>query len=131
MAGRWVSLGTPVSSTNKTDRHYITEILLKVALNTITLTQIPLPSTWTQDWTLHNLLISAISNKAGWCLHMRFCTASMTSFGPTIHTGNLLVAVNKYTFCEFGQILEEMSIHFNKIKIKIERSHTFINPKVV
>ena len=27
--------GTPVSSTNKTDRHYITEILLKVALNTI------------------------------------------------------------------------------------------------
>jgi hypothetical protein len=27
--------GTPVSSTNKTDRHDITEILLKVALNTI------------------------------------------------------------------------------------------------
>jgi len=33
--GRWFSLGTPVSSTNKTDRHDITEILLKVALNTI------------------------------------------------------------------------------------------------
>jgi len=29
-----------VSSTNKTDHHDITEILLKVALNTITLTQI-------------------------------------------------------------------------------------------
>jgi hypothetical protein len=29
---------TPVSSTNKTDLHVITEILLKVALNTITLT---------------------------------------------------------------------------------------------
>jgi len=29
--------GTPVSSTKKTDRHDITEILLKVALNTITL----------------------------------------------------------------------------------------------
>jgi hypothetical protein len=28
---------TPVSSTNKTDHHDITEILLKVALNTITL----------------------------------------------------------------------------------------------
>jgi hypothetical protein len=37
MAGRWVF---PVSSTNKTDRHDITEILLKVALNTITLTLI-------------------------------------------------------------------------------------------
>jgi len=31
--GRWFSPGTPVSSTNKTDRHDITEILLKVALN--------------------------------------------------------------------------------------------------
>jgi hypothetical protein len=34
-AGQWFSLGTPVSSTNKTDRHDITEILLKVSLNTI------------------------------------------------------------------------------------------------
>ena len=31
----WFSPGTPMSSTNKTDRHDITEILLKVALNTI------------------------------------------------------------------------------------------------
>jgi hypothetical protein len=35
--GRWLSLGTPVSSTNKTDLHDITEILLKVAFNTIPL----------------------------------------------------------------------------------------------
>ena len=37
MAGLWFSQGTPVSS-NKTDHHGITEILLKVALNSITLT---------------------------------------------------------------------------------------------
>jgi hypothetical protein len=30
-------MDTPVSSTNKTDHHDITEILLKVALNTINL----------------------------------------------------------------------------------------------
>ena len=36
--GRWFSPGTPVSFTNKTDCHDITEILLKVALNTIILT---------------------------------------------------------------------------------------------
>jgi len=36
VAGQWFSPGTPVSSTNKTDHHAITEILLKVALNTIT-----------------------------------------------------------------------------------------------
>jgi predicted amidohydrolase len=34
--GWWFSPGSPVSSSNKTDRHYITEIVLKVALNTIT-----------------------------------------------------------------------------------------------
>jgi hypothetical protein len=33
--GRWFSPGTPVSFTNKTDRHHTTGILLKVALNTI------------------------------------------------------------------------------------------------
>ena len=35
---QWFSSGTPVSSTNKTDRDDITEILLKVAFSTITLT---------------------------------------------------------------------------------------------
>jgi hypothetical protein len=33
--GKWFSPGTPASSTNKTDRHDIAVILLKVALNTI------------------------------------------------------------------------------------------------
>ena len=32
---QWFSLGTPVSSTNKSDNHDIAEILLKVALNTV------------------------------------------------------------------------------------------------
>jgi hypothetical protein len=32
--GWWFSPGTPASSTTKTGRHDITEILLKVALNT-------------------------------------------------------------------------------------------------
>jgi hypothetical protein len=33
--GQWFSLGTTASSTTKTGRHNIAEILLKVALNTI------------------------------------------------------------------------------------------------
>ena len=37
-AGEWFYPGTPVSFTNKTDRRDITEILLKVTLNIITLT---------------------------------------------------------------------------------------------
>jgi len=37
-AGRWFSPCTPDSSTNTTDRHNITEMLLNVALSTINLT---------------------------------------------------------------------------------------------
>ena len=33
-AGRYFSPGTPVSSTNKTDRHDIAEIVLQMELNT-------------------------------------------------------------------------------------------------
>ena len=39
--GQWFSPGPPVSSTNKTDRQDITEILLKVAINTIKQTYKP------------------------------------------------------------------------------------------
>ena len=38
--GRWFSPGTPGSSTSKTDRHDIAEILLKMALNIIKQNQI-------------------------------------------------------------------------------------------
>ena len=44
---RWFSPGTPASSTTKTDRHDIAEILLKVALNTKN--QIKIKSMSTQE----------------------------------------------------------------------------------
>jgi hypothetical protein len=40
-AGWWFTPDTPVSATNKTDRHDITQILLKVALNIIKLKPTP------------------------------------------------------------------------------------------
>jgi hypothetical protein len=40
--GRWLSPGTPASSTTKTGRHDIAEILLKVALSTINQTNQPI-----------------------------------------------------------------------------------------
>ena len=39
MTGQWFSPGTPVSFTNETDRHDITEILLKVVIDTINQTK--------------------------------------------------------------------------------------------
>jgi hypothetical protein len=56
VTGRWFSPGPPVSSTNKTDRHDITEILLKVALNTI------------KQTNKNNILGSfTTSSKPEWC----------------------------------------------------------------
>jgi hypothetical protein len=43
VAGRWFSLGTPGSPSNKIVRRKITETLLKVALNTINLIQAGVP----------------------------------------------------------------------------------------
>ena len=59
-AGRWFSLGTPISSINKTDRNDITDILLKVILNTITLTLEWINLSQWIDW-LKNALISMLN----------------------------------------------------------------------
>jgi hypothetical protein len=56
VTGQWFSSGTAVSSTNKTDYHDITEILLKVALNTITLTLTPFTKILLKKITTHFLL---------------------------------------------------------------------------
>ena len=54
-AGQWFSPGTPDSSTNKSDRHDIAEILLKVTLNTINQTK---PSIKWQHWGLPLMIIN-------------------------------------------------------------------------
>ena len=51
-----VSLGTPVSAINKIDRHDKSEILLKVALNTITLTvHVQKHLCWAKDDVLYTV----------------------------------------------------------------------------
>jgi hypothetical protein len=64
-AGRWFSLETTVSSTNKSDRNVITEILLTEALNTITLTLDYERTLWTlfQECVVHTKLDIYISKR--------------------------------------------------------------------
>jgi hypothetical protein len=73
--GRWSSPGLPISSTNKTDRHDITEILLKVALNTINQLNQPSSVTWLITLLYYSLItvrvISLIYTK---CIH-KYTTA--------------------------------------------------------
>ena len=59
----WFSLGTPVSSTNKTDCHEITEILLKVALSTIALALTPhILSASTSSCELSKRMVNTINH---------------------------------------------------------------------
>jgi hypothetical protein len=61
--GQWFSPGTPVSSTTKTDRHDIAEILLKVALNTI--------ATWLTVLKTRTLIKQIKRNTVGVLWHSR------------------------------------------------------------
>jgi hypothetical protein len=62
LASLWFSLSTLVSSTNKTDCHDITEMLLKVAINTKTLIQIP----------ANSVILDSISILLHWWIHSSF-----------------------------------------------------------
>ena len=98
--GRWFS---PVSSTNKTDRHDIAEILLKVTLITINLTPNITYDKFTYNFNLFNqllntflvlftLFISASNNKAEilmilfyfWCFNATFNNISARSWRPVL-----------------------------------------------
>ena len=57
--GRWFSPCIPVSAINKTYRHDITEILLKLALNTITSN----PTRYLRRKLVNNLHVWAIKNR--------------------------------------------------------------------
>ena len=89
-AGRWFSLGTLVSSTNKTDRHDIAEILLKVGLNTITLTH-----TFNVPWWYLKNVYDFLSTRQICCMEVylkyEWCTP---------HLGNTLTHIKtpKWTF---------------------------------
>ena len=62
---RWFFPGTPVSSTNKTDHYDITEILLKVALNTINQTKLSVLELFVLSIILYHCYCAGRWNKHG------------------------------------------------------------------
>jgi hypothetical protein len=96
--GQWLATGrwfSPGPSTNKTDRHHITEILLKVALNTIKPTQtihllLNTRDMWVSEWVSEWLLLnarwtfySAISMVRTSYISMRWWCPLCTKLTPT------------------------------------------------
>jgi len=96
------SLGTQVSSTNKTDRHDITEILLKVALNTVTLTL-------THNYTIQNKRVSIICtctwSKSGPRFPLTTNSVSHSCFRSWWFTGGYGLMVFSITFSNFSVVL--------------------------
>ena len=87
--GQWFSPYTPVSSTNKTNRHDITEILLKVALNT------NLPS------LVHQAHLSVFTFlRSTWYLHYKTNISNSSeinlSFIKIFHIHHLYILILKY-----------------------------------
>ena len=79
--GRWFSLGALVSSTNKTDCHDITEILLKVALNTINLNPPSLILWYKIQFGFHMT----------WCLSLKYEEKN-------VHMKNILWPIQSHTY---------------------------------
>ena len=89
VTGRWFSPDTPVSSINKTDCHDMTEILLKVVLNTINQTRIFwLDHYW---WSYYLFWLSE-------GIHLFFCQKQPSSLIRMIMSVifDSLVSINKF-----------------------------------
>ena len=79
--GRWFSAGTRVSSTNKTDSHDITEILLKVALNTI--------ASPVSVFLTHAIT----STMCSWCqIHNRYAQTILNCHVPGFYTHRRIIS---------------------------------------
>jgi len=80
---RWFSPGTPVSSTNKTNRHDINEIVLKVTLNTINQTK-PYIYKWCSFRIIHFI---TVYNTSPYYTHTAKRIKTKTPFSYKRHPG--------------------------------------------
>ena len=89
--GQLFSPGSPVSSTNKTDRHDIPEILLKVALNSIK------PTEKNGNWNSTNK--NEFTVFFHWSHFLSFSTNKMKKFGYLRYISSNCVIRLLFTYC--------------------------------
>jgi len=114
MAGQWFSPGTPVSSSNKTDSHDITELLFKVVLNSPSLMlsqRIGIEDLW--DYYLFRMI----------------CIFPCISYGTSVEELYLLfvnVMKKMVALCVFVMEDLSLSLHIHKF-YKQNVCHFFMN----
>ena len=95
-AGSWFSQDPPVSCTNKTDRHDITEILLKVALNT-------------KKQTNNQYRYETIFDGD----HLHFYSEQLCILCIfIIHLNSLKLSKNQYLLCVLKKLLPRIKVSF-------------------
>ena len=111
--GRWISPGPPVSSTNNTGRHDITEILLKVAFDTITQTKKQTICVMiTNDRYYCVFKMKGASNST--FLHYCFCLFVIRMSNTEEHTSNLFLwNANRYLNLVLSKHTGSMGYHYN------------------
>jgi len=133
MTGLWFSTGTPFSPSNKTYDHDITEILLKVALNTITITL--LLSSWNLTTSKYTFRSSEVLYKN--CdTSVRLMNCNMHSNTPrdtqSLISSISLLSLSNLFLCRFiyAQFIPLFFFHFFLIGI-LFTFWTFINNNAI
>jgi hypothetical protein len=102
--GQWISPGVPVSSTNKNDHHDITEILLKVVLNTL--------NHYNTVWpTSSNLVL--------------FCSICLTSAAFTRLCCCSPPTLSVFSICSISDCCEKKTCIINCLLFKIIQSNLY------
>ena len=96
-AGQWFSPGTPLSSTNKTDHHNITVILLKVVLNTVTPTN-PYIQKSSKLVSLNSILLKLVNGQQFWPKYDYLNFIHLFKFSINTYEKNTVSKYNKFMF---------------------------------
>ena len=108
--GRWFSPGPPISSTNKSDHRTITEILLKVELNTIIQKK--------QTIKINKILINLTNTNRQQCLHWNLTTELSPHQQHPDQPNHIF-----YFHTPVSEIKIQSTLHYLTIKLTITTLH--------
>jgi len=128
--GLWFFPGTPVSSTNKTDSHDITEILLKVALNTINQTLMLCTCTYRKRnrYQLYSLLFDQTGDSFSvLILILYLCVFNFTFYDVSV----LFVKWSHLHRHTFSNKVVLITPSYSSYDIAVQKMSVYVSPSVM